>query len=153
MIYVSVDLRSDLNPGRFGSELTQSSALGSPHLHQEGVPLRVALDGLDGHIFSFPNRLEHNSKCPSADSLDKQTGREPRGRTRSSSSGPDLGPVALHRTYRLELDVIVPNVLEHHRSRTETRSRSAADLNKTCRGRGLIEEVAFCSDSLKSERT
>lgn len=42
------------------------------HLHQESVPLILALDGLDGDILSFPHGLEDDSKRSSSNYLEKK---------------------------------------------------------------------------------
>lgn len=45
----------------------------SQYLNQEGVPLVLALNGLDRHILSFPDGLEDDAKGPPANSLEKDT--------------------------------------------------------------------------------
>lgn len=42
------------------------------YLYYKSFPLRFTLYGLDGHIVAFPFGLEDNSKCSSANNLEKQ---------------------------------------------------------------------------------
>lgn len=43
--------------------------LSTRYLHQERVPLVLALNGLDGDVLSFPHGLEDHSKRSSANGL------------------------------------------------------------------------------------